>query len=101
MTYSGTEQLVEQISNTKKAIEQMNNELKSLMATLDEHRANGLLDAYEGEDGTFYINKCRLLPITRGTWTYSNAVKDLQKQEQTNGIATRKETTFLRFELPK
>jgi len=25
MTYSGTEQLIEQISNTKKAIEQMNN----------------------------------------------------------------------------
>jgi hypothetical protein len=95
------EDLIQQISDTKQAIKLMEHQLKAYMATLDEYRANGLLDSYECEDGTFFINDCRLLPVTRSTWAYSNAVKELQEQEQLSGVATRKESTYLRFELPK
>lgn len=95
------EDLIQQISELKQAIKSMDEELKACMATLDEHRANGLLDSYESEDGTYYVNGCRLLPVTRSSWSYSKAVKELQEQEQLAGIATRKETTYLRFDLPK
>lgn len=95
------EDLIDQISDTKQAIKLMEEQLKSYLATLDEHRANGLLDGYEAEDGSYYVNGCRLLPVTRSSWSYSKAVKELQEQEQLAGIATRKETTYLRFDLPK
>ena len=95
------EDLIQQISDTKQAIKLMEHQLKAYMATLDEYRANGLLDSYECEDGSFYISDCRLLPVTRSTWAYSSAVKELQEQEQLSGVATRKESTYLRFELPK
>ena len=95
------EDLIQQISDTKQAIKFMEHQLKAYMATLDEYRANGLLDSYECEDGSFYISDCRLLPVTRSTWAYSKAVKELQEQEQLSGAATRKEVTYLRFELPR
>ncbi len=98
---SQVEDLVLQIRETKQAIKFMEDELKACLAKLDEYRANGLLDCYEGEDGSFYISDCRLLPVTRSSWAYSKAVKELQEQEQLSGAATRKETTYLRFELPK
>lgn len=101
MTHPEVEDLIQQISDTKQAIKLMEHQLKAYMATLDEYRANGLLDSYECEDGTFFINNCRLLPVTRSTWAYSSAVKELQEQEQLSGVATRKESTYLRFELPK
>jgi hypothetical protein len=101
MTHPEVEDLIQQISDTKQAIKLMEHQLKAYMATLDEYRANGLLDSYECEDGTFFINDCRLLPVTRSTWAYSSAVKELQEQEQLSGVATRKESTYLRFELPK
>jgi hypothetical protein len=71
------------------------------MATLDEYRASGLLDHYEAEDGSFYVLNCRLLPVTRSAWSYSKAVKELQEQEKVSGAATRQESTYLRFEMPK
>ena len=98
---SQVEDLILQIKETKQAIKWMEDQLKECMAKLDEYRANGLLDAYEGEDGSFYISECRLLPVTRSSWAYSKAVKELQEQEQLSGAATRKDTTYLRFELPK
>ena len=98
---SQVEDLILQIKETKQAIKWMEDQLKECMAKLDEFRANGLLDSYEGEDGSFYISDCRLLPVTRSSWAYSKAVKELQEQEQLSGTATRKETTYLRFELPK
>lgn len=101
MTHPEVEELIQQISDTKQAIKLMDDQLKAYMATLDEYRANGLLDGYECEDGSFYVCDCRLLPVTRSSWTYSKAVKELQEQEQLSGAATRKEVTYLRFELPK
>ena len=101
MTHPEVEDLIQQISDTKQAIKLMDDQLKAYMATLDEYRANGLLDSYECEDGSFYISDCRLLPVTRSSWAYSKAVKELQEQEQLSGAATRMETTYLRFELPK
>ena len=101
MTHPEVEDLIQQISDTKQAIKLMEHQLKAYMATLDEYRAKGLLDSYECEDGTFFINDCRLQPVTRSTWAYSSAVKELQEQEQLSGVATRKESTYLRFELPK
>jgi hypothetical protein len=61
---SQVEDLILQMKETKQAIKFMEDELKACMAKLDEYRANGLLDSYEGEDGTFYISECRLLPVT-------------------------------------
>ena len=95
------EDLVQQIRETKQAIKWMEDQLKECMAKLDEYRANGLLDAYEGEDGSFYVSGCRLMPVTRSSWAYSKAVKELQEQEQLSGTAKRKEVTYLRVELPK
>ena len=101
MTHPEVEDLIKQISDTKQAIKLMEHQLKAYMATLDEYRANGLLDSYECEDGTFYISDCRLLPVTRSSWKYSKAVKELQEREQLSGIATKQETTYLRFDPPK
>lgn len=98
---SQVEDLMHQITSTKKAVKMLEFQLEGFMNTLDEYRANGLLDQYEGEDGTFYINGSRIVPTTRGIWQYSNAVKQLQEQEQVNGAATRKQTTYLRIYAPK
>lgn len=98
---SQVEDLIHQITSTKKAIKLLDYQLESYMNTLDEYRANGLLDGYEGEDGSFYISGCRLVPVTRSSWAYSKAVKELQEQEQLSGAATRKQTTHLRVDPPK
>jgi hypothetical protein len=98
---SQVEDLMHQITSTKKAIKMLDFQLEGLMNTLDEYRANGLLDDYEGEDGTFYVNGSRLVPVTRNSWAYSKAVKELQEQEQVSGAATRKQTTYLRIDPPK
>ena len=100
MTHPEVEELIQQISETKQAIKLMEHQFKVYMATLDEYRANGLLDVYECEDGSFYVRDCRLRPVTRSSWSYSKAVKELQEQEQLSGAATRNETTYLRFEPP-
>jgi hypothetical protein len=95
------EDLIQQIKETKQALKLMDDQLKAHLATLDEYRASGLLDHYESEDGSYYVQGCRLLPVTRSSWAYSKAVKELQKQEQLSGAATKKESTYLRFDLPK
>ena len=101
MTMSQVEQLIQQIRELKLTIKLCEEDLKGHLATLDEYRANGLLDHYEAEDGSFYVLNCRLLPVTRSTWAYSKAVKELQEQEKVAGIATKQESTYLRFEMPK
>jgi len=101
MTMTQVEQLIQQIRELKLTIKLCEEDLKGHMATLDEYRASGLLDHYEAEDGSFYVLNCRLLPVTRSTWAYSKAVKELQEQEKVSGAATRQESTYLRFEMPK
>jgi len=101
MTINPVEQLIQQIRELKLTIKLCEEDLKSHMATLDEYRANGLLDSFEGEDGSFYVLNCRLMPVTRGTWAYSKAVKELQEQEKVSGVATKQESTYLRFEMTK
>jgi hypothetical protein len=101
MTMTQVEQLIQQIRELKLTIKLCEEDLKGHMATLDEYRASGLLDHYEAEDGSFYVLNCRLLPVTRSTWSYSKAVKELQEQEKVSGAATRQESTYLRFEMPK
>ena len=99
--HNDVEDLIQQIKETKQALKLMDDQLKAHLATLDEYRAGGLLDHYEGEDGSYYVQGCRLLPVTRSSWAYSKAVKELQEQEQLSGAATKKESTYLRFDLPK
>ena len=101
MTIHDVEKLVQEIRELKLSIKLFEEDLQGHLATLDEYRASGLLDAYEGEDGSFYVLNCRLLPVTRSSWKYSKAVKELQEQEKVSGAATKQETTYLRFELPK
>ena len=100
-TMTQVEQLIQQIRELKLTIKLHEEDLKAHQATLDEYRANGLLDPYEGEDGSYYVLNCRLLPVTRSSWKYSKAVKELQEREQVSGIATKQETTYLRFDPPK
>jgi hypothetical protein len=101
MTTNQVESLIQQIRELKLTIKLCEEDLKGHLATLDEYRANGLLDQFEAEDGSFYVLNCRLLPVTRSSWSYSKAVKELQEQEKVSGIATKQETTYLRFEMPK
>jgi len=101
MTMTQVERLIQQIRELKLTIKLCEEDLKGHMATLDEYRASGLLDDYEAEDGSFYVLNCRLLPVTRSTWAYSKAVKELQEQEKVSGAATKQESTYLRFEMPK
>ena len=101
MTMNEVERLIQQIRELKLTIKLCEEDLKGHQAQLDEYRANGLLDPYEGEDGSYYVLNCRLLPVTRTSWTYSKAVKDLQKREQCNGTAIAQEITYLRFDPPK
>lgn len=96
-----TEALILEMKDLKATIKQLEAKLSKCSEALDEHRANGLLDPYEGEDGSFYIYGCRLIPCTRSTWAYSKAVKQLQEQEKVSGAATQKQSSYLRFELPK
>lgn len=98
---SQVEQLIQQIRELKLTIKLCEEDLKEHLATLDEYRANGLLDSFEAEDGSFYVLNCRLLPVTRSSWAYSKAVKELQEQEKVAGIAIKQETSYLRFEMPK
>ena len=100
-TMTQVELLIQQIRELKLTIKLAEEDLKAHQATLDEYRANGLLDPYEGEDGSYYVLNCRLLPLTRSSWKYSKAVKELQEREQVSGIATKQETTYLRFDPPK
>ena len=100
-TMTQVEQLIQKIWELKLTIKLSEEDLKVHQATLDEYRANGLLDPYEGEDGSYYVLNCRLLPVTRSSWKYSKAVKELQEQEKVSGAATRQESTYLRFEMPK
>jgi len=100
-TMTQVEQLIQKITQLKLTIKLSEEDLKVHQATLDEYRANGLLDRYEGEDGSYYVLNCRLLPVTRSSWKYSKAVKELQEREQLSGIATKQETTYLRFDPPK
>jgi multidrug resistance efflux pump len=100
-TMTQVEQLIQQIRELKLTIKLSEEDLKSHQAQLDEYRANGLLDPYEGEDGSYYVLNCRLLPVTRSSWKYSKAVKELQEREQLSGIATKQEVTYLRFDPPK
>ena len=100
-TMTQVEQLIQQIRELKLTIKLHEEDLKAHQATLDEYRANGLLDPYEGEDGSYYVLNCRLLPVTRSSWKYSKAVKELQEREQVSGIATKQEITYLRFDAPK
>ena len=100
-TMTQVELLIDQIRELKLMIKLHEEDLKAHQATLDEYRANGLLDPYEGEDGSYYVLNCRLLPVTRSSWKYSKAVKELQEREQVSGIATKQETTYLRFDPPK
>ena len=95
------EKLIQQIRELKLTIKLCEEDLKGHLATLDEYRANGLLDQFEAEDGSFYVLNCRLLPVTRSSWSYTKAVKELQEQEKVSGLATKQETSYLRFELPK
>lgn len=101
MTMSQVEQLIQQIRELKLTIKLCEEDLKGHLVTLDEYRANGLLDSFEAEDGSFYVLNCRLLPVTRSSWAYSKAVKELQEQEKVSGVATKQETSYLRFEMPK
>ena len=94
-TMTQVELLIQQIRELKLTIKLHEEDLKVHQATLDEYRANGLLDPYEGEDGSYYVLNCRLLPVTRSSWKYSKAVKELQEREQVSGIATKQETTYL------
>jgi hypothetical protein len=98
MTMNEVERLIQQIRELKLTIKLCEEDLRAHQVTLDEYRANGLLDHYEAKDGSFYVLNCRLLPVTTSRWAYSKAVKELQEQEQLSGAATRKETTYLRFE---
>ena len=100
-TMTQVEQLIQQIRELKLTIKLHEEDLKAHQATLDEYRANGLLDPYEGEDGSYYVLNCRLLPVTRSSWKYSRYVKELQEREQLSGIATKQEITYLRFDAPK
>jgi|DEB0MinimDraft_10_1074344.scaffolds.fasta_scaffold152139_1 hypothetical protein len=101
MTDQQLKDLVEEIHNIKVGIKTAEQHLKTQMALLEECRANGLLDRYESEDGSFYVNKSRFRSITKASYVYSKAVKDLQEREKVAGIATKVETTYLRFEMPK
>jgi len=101
MTMNEVERLIQQIRELKLTIKLCEEDLKGHQSQLDEYRANGLLDPYEGEDGSYYVLNCRLLPVTRSSWKYSKAVKELQEREQLAGIATKQEITYLRFDPPK
>lgn len=78
-------------SDLLKEIDRCNRAIKAYQLIIDECKA-GLQAHYEL--GTIeakfqHDNLCATLQ-ERKTWTYSAAVKNLQQQEQTEGIATQK-----------
>ena len=63
--------------------------------------SSGDLDDLKDDDGNLTANGIKATRVTRTSWQYSKAVKELQQLEQFEGVATKKETEYWRISLPK
>ena len=94
------ESLVLEIAELKATIQDLDQRLKERLEELEGAIALGELESYFAE-GVYEVDGCRIKQLSRTTWTYSSAVKALKEQEEHEGVATRKVSSYLRFTLPK
>ena len=96
------ESLVLEIAELKATIQSLDQRLKKRLDELQGAIALGELDDYIADgDGAYELEGCRIKQMSRTSWTYSSAVKALKEQEEHEGVATRKVSSYLRFTLPK
>lgn len=96
------ESLVQEIAELKATIHSLDQRLKDRLGELQGAIALGELDDYIADgEGAYELEGCRIKQLTKTTWAYSGAVKALKEQEEHEGIATRKVSSYLRFTLPK
>ena len=96
------ESLVQEIAELKATIQDLDQRLKKRLDELQGAIALGELDDYIADgDGAYELEGCRIKQLTKTTWAYSSAVKTLKEQEEHQGIATKKVSSFLRVTLPK
>ncbi|MFZ9245022.1 MAG: hypothetical protein ACO27M_12430 [Vulcanococcus sp.] len=100
---SGTaESLVHEIAELKLTIKSLDDRLKTRLQELEGAINLGELDDYIADgEGTYVCEGCSIKRLSKTTWTYSAAVKTLKEQEENEGVATKKVSTYLRVTLPK
>lgn len=76
-------------------IKELESEKSNLITQLSDAWAIGDLDEYIDDKGNAVINSIRIERRSRTTWSYSPAIKALQQQEQFNGAAERKVTSYI------
>jgi len=98
---STPESLVNEIAELKITINALEQRLKEKLDVLEGAIALGELDEYAVGDGSFECHGYGIKRQQRTTYQYSQAVKTLREQEEAEGIATKKVSSFLRFNLPR
>ena len=98
---STPESLVNEIAELKITINSLEQRLREKLEVLEGAIALGALDDYAVGDGSFECHGYGIKRMEKTTYQYSDAVKTLREQEAAEGIATRKVSTYLRFNLPR
>ena len=98
---STPESLVNEIAELKITINALEQRLKEKLDVLEGAIALGELDEYAVGDGSFECHGYGIKRMEKTTYQYSDAVKTLREQEAAEGVATRKVSTYLRFNLPR
>ena len=94
------EALVQDLRELKLQKKQLETREKDLLARISDAYGEGLLDQWEdAEPDTFVFEGISLTRSERSSFTYSAALKGLQKAEQENGQAEKKTSNFWRATL--
>ena len=93
--------LLDDIAAIKQEIALREESLQILMDDLALLYSSGDLDDLKDDDGNLTANGIKATRVTRTSWQYSKAVKELQQLEQFEGVATKRETEYWRISLPK
>jgi len=89
------EALVQDLRELKLQKKQLETREKDLLARISDAYGEGLLDQWEdAEPDTFVFAGISLKRSERTTFTYSAALKGLQKAEQANGTAEKKVSNY-------
>lgn len=96
-SWSNCSERAEYLVFLKAQIKSLELEAAALTAGLTADAENGDLDLYSYEPGIYDFKNVRMALVSRNTWSYSPAVKQLQELEKQNGAATSKVSSYYKF----
>jgi hypothetical protein len=85
------------VAELKALIKAAEADLALQLAAFDADLAAGRLDEFSYQPGVFELGSITLNRSSRASWRYSPAIKELQKAEQQNGVATQVISEFWRI----